>query len=430
MTRAPTADVVPIVPDANTALTLLFFVGLINYIDRIALSILQVPIKADLGLSDAQLGMLTGFAFFVPYTVLSWPLGRLADRVKRKYVLAGVCAAWSLATALVSTVSGFGTLLLLRMGVAMGEAGCIPTSYSLLADYFAPKHRAKAIATFVLSFPIGTMVGLAGIGALGAAIGWRDSFLVIGLFGMGFAPVILIALREPRRGESDAVAHEPNSAVPSVLATMSMLWKLKSFRYMALGATLQAYVIGAILSWTPPFYVRAHGLSLAEVAWTFGILVGVGGGIGSYLGGTLAGRFGVRDPRWYAWLPALASTLIIPIAVVQFTIANAYGSLACGFFTALLMNVFLAPSYALTQSLVAANVRAFSSATLVASTAIVGSGLGPFVTGALSDFLILQYGMQTTSLRYAICAALPAAGMASWLFMRSAAALKEEEVPI
>lgn len=413
-----------LVPNANRALGILFLLGVINYLDRIALSILQVPIKVDLHLSDTQLGILTGIAFFIPYTLFSGPLGRLADHVKRKQLLAAVLALWSAATALISVAQGFGSLLLLRMGVALGEAGCVPASYSLLADYFAPTRRARAFAVFVLAFPVGSMIGLAGVGALGGAIGWRHSFLAIGVLGLLLAPIVLMTLREPQRGESDRKPMEPAAAMPSVAATLRMLWHLKSFRYLALAATFQAYVVGAILSWGPPFYVRAHHLSLSSVALLFGAVVGVGGGIGSYLGGVLGGKLALRDRRWYVWVPALACGLVIPVGLVQLTAASVYVSFTCGLASALLMNIFIAPSFALANSLVAPNVRGFTSATLLASTAIMGSGLGPFVTGVLSDYGMSHYGLQDGSLRYAIGAALPCAGIAAWLFMRAAAHLK------
>lgn len=415
------------VPNANRALGILFIVGVINYLDRIALSILQVPIKVDLELSDTQLGILTGIAFFIPYTLFSGPLGRLADHVNRKQLLAAVCALWSAATALISTVQGFGALLLLRMGVAIGEAGCVPTSYSLLADYFAPARRPRAFAMFVLAFPVGSMIGLAGVGALGSAIGWRNAFLVIGLFGLLLAVAVRMTLREPQRGESEPSSVKHAGAMPSVTATLRMLWCLKGFRYLALAATFEAYVVGAILSWAPPFYVRAHHLDLSSVALAFGAVVGVGGGLGSYLGGALGGRLALRDRRWYVWLPALACGLVIPTGIVQFTVASVYVSFACGLVSALLMNVFIAPAFALANSLVAPNVRGLTSATLLASTAIVGSGLGPFVTGVLSDYFVNHQGMQNTSLRYAIGAALPCAGIAAWLFMRAAVHLTPRE---
>lgn len=406
------------------ALGMLFVVGLVNYIDRLALSILQVPIKDELGLSDAQLGLLTGIAFFIPYTLLSWPLARLADRVNRKYVLAAVLAVWSSATALVSTVQGFGALLLLRMGVAVGEAGCLPTSYSLLADHFSPGRRAKAIAVFVLSFPLGSMIGLAGVGALADAVGWRNSFLIIGVFGLVLAPIVLLTMREPARGESDPKSLRRDEAMPGIGATLRMLWDLKSFRSLAAAAALQAFVVGTILSWGPPFYVRVHELDLSTTALLFGGIVGIGGGIGSYLGGMLGDRLGSRDRRWYAWLPCIACALTVPIGLAQFMIASAHASLSLGLICIVLINIFLAPTYAVTQSLVSPNVRAFTSATLVAATAIAGSGLGPFVTGTLSDYLLSQHGMHETSLRYAICAAILPAALASWGFARAAVHLE------
>ena len=411
--------------NARVALAVLFAVCLTNYIDRFALAILQVPIKSELGLTDAQLGLLTGLAFFIPFTLFSWPVARLADTRERRLVLTGVLVIWSTATALMSAARSFIALVLLRTGVAFGEAGCLPTSYSLIADYFPPNRRAKAIAIFVLAFPVGSMIGLAGGGLLAATVGWRRSFLVVGLSGIALAPVVLLALREPQRGASDkAAGAESPLSTPPLAGTIALLWRTKSFRYLALGAAMQAFVVSALLSWLAPFYARVHHLALSNVALLTGMLAGIGGGIGSLIGGVLSDALGQRDRRWYARLPALASLLLLPAGAGQFLASSLYASLALGLATGVLLNVFIAPVYAVTQSLFAPNVRAVASGTVVAMTAILGSGVGPYATGVISDQL-QHRGLGADSLRYALCFALLASVLGAGSFARAAGHLRQ-----
>jgi len=410
----------------NRALGLLFIVGLLCFVDRIVLSVLQVPIQKELGLSDAQLGMLTGLAFFVPYTLMSWPLGRLSDLIKRKYVLTGVLTVWSSMTALISVAHAFAGLVIFRMGVAIGESACLPTSYSLIADFFPPKRRGKAIAIFVLTLPIGSMVGLIGAGALAHLVGWRNAFLVIGMLGLMVAPVILVALHEPTRGESDETKLDPGSPVPRISSTIRMLWAMKSFRTLALAAALQNCVVATVINWTPLFYVRVHHLTLPQAGLAFGILTGVGGACGSYAGGALGDRLAASDDRWYAWVPALSCGLIVPIALAQYLVTNSHVSLAFGLGSAMLLSLFVAPVYAVAQSLVPPQIRAFTAATLMATVAIVGSA-GSYLVGVLSDFFRSHYDTHEMSLRYAICVSLAFSAMAACAFVRAAAHLRSDE---
>src|SRR3954449_5138148 len=182
------------------ALAILFVLALSNYIDRTILSIMQVALKRDLHLSDTQLGTLTGLSFAIFYTTLALPIARLADRVARKYVLAGALTVWTLMTAASSLAGGYLSLLACRVGVAAGEAGCVPATHSLISDYFPRHRRATAMAIWGLALPLGGMLGFAFGGKLTAALGWRETFFVIGLSGLALAPVMLVFLKEPQRG--------------------------------------------------------------------------------------------------------------------------------------------------------------------------------------------------------------------------------------
>src|SRR3990167_1168681 len=210
------------------ALAILFVVAIFNYLDRTILSIMQVALKDELGLTDTQLGTLTGLAFAVFYSTLALPIARLADRVSRKRVLATALTVWTLMTAASSMAGGYFSLLACRVGVAVGEAGCVPTTMSLISDYFPRHKRALAMAVWGLALPLGGMLGFAVGGQLTAAVGWRHTFLIVGLSGLVMTPVVLFFMREPKRGRfdgapADGVAAERRSTSQSV----AFLWKIR-----------------------------------------------------------------------------------------------------------------------------------------------------------------------------------------------------------
>ena len=411
---------------AGAALAVLFVVALFNYIDRSIVSILQEPIKADLHLSDAQLGALTGLSFALFYTTLALPIARLADRTVRKRLIAAAFATWSLMTALSGLAANFVMLVGFRIGVALGEAGCVPASHSMISDYFPQRRRATAIAIWGLSLPLGTMLGfLCGVW-LAANLDWRKAFLVVGLAGVALSPFVLL-LREPRRGQFDeATAAAAVDAPLPFKVVVAKLWSLRSFRWLALGGALHAYAQHTMMNWNAPFYARVHGMTISEVALSLALLFGLGGGLGQFVGGLLVDRAGRRDKRWYMWLPALASLLLVPAALLQYFAADPKLSLIMGLAPAILLNVYLAPIVATAQSLVPSGMRAFTSATLVMVVNILGLGLGPVVTGMISDLLNQRYGLGADSLRYAISSCLLASLAASWAFYRSARHLPAE----
>ena len=404
------------------ALGVLMLVALFNYIDRQALSILQVPIKQELGLSDTQLGALTGLAFAFLYSTLAIPIARLADRKSRKRVLCGALVVWSLMTAGCGLATGFLMLAVMRMGVAVGEAGAVPATHAMLADFFPREQRATAIAIWTLAIPFGTMLGFAAGGWLSEAMGWRQAFLVLGGIGVALAPFVFFALREPQRGATDL---QPTAAeVPPLREAVLTLWRLRAFRYSACAGGLMSYALYATLNWNAPFYSRVFGLPLGQLAGYLALLAGIGGGLGIYLGGVMADRLGKRDARWYLGVPACAAFAAAPCILLQYFAGDSRLSLGFGFMTALLVNSYMPPVVATSQTLVPAGLRAFTSATLVLIVNLIGLGLGPLVTGMLSDWLAPQLGNE--ALRYAIASSSLAALLAAWLFQRAAVHLPAE----
>jgi predicted MFS family arabinose efflux permease len=401
-----TDSVPPTVPPATGrskayavyVLLLLFAVSVFSYIDRSIVTVLQVQLKQDLGLSDTQLGLLTGASFALLYTIGALPLARLADRTVRRNLITGALFVWSTMTALSGFAQNFVSLIVLRMGVAIGEAGCAPTTHSLIADYFTSRKRATAEAIWALAIPLGTMLGLAVGGWLAEAVGWRHTFLILGLAGVVAAPIVFLTLREPPRGQHDGLAGA--HAVPSLGAAIRMLWECRTYRFMVFAIGLHNLVYYAFMSWMAPFYVRLHAMSLADVAVHFALLTGIGGVIGTFAGGFSADLLGRRDARWYMWTPMVASLIAPPFAIAQLLTGDVDLSWLLAIVPSIAINAYVAPINATTQSLMPHSMRAFASAVIVLAAGIVGMGIGPVLVGALSDGFSARLGVD--GLRYAI----------------------------
>jgi predicted MFS family arabinose efflux permease len=379
------------------ALGLLCVVYIINFVDRQILSILLQSIKRDLGLADWQLGLLSGTAFGIFYATLGIPIARVADRTSRKGVI-GVCLViWSGMTALCGTASGFASLLIYRVGVGVGEAGGSPPAHSMISDYFPPERRATALAIFSLGVPLGILVGFMLGGWLDQTVGWRNAFLVVGVPGIALALLVALTLREPPRGHSEGLVSSGDA--PSAGEVIRFLLMSRSFRHLSIGAGLYAFVGYSAVTWSPSFLIRAHDMSPADVGMSLALIIGIGGGIGNFLGGVFADRWSVSNPRGRMYVPAIAmfsSVVFAPLYLVEDT------GLALALFCipAFLGLMYQAPCFAVTQFLATPKMRATAAAALLFVINIIGLGLGPLVTGALSDALEPRFGDQ--SLSYAL----------------------------
>jgi len=386
------------------ALFALFLVSAFNYVDRTILSILQIPIKADLGLSDGQLGALTGLSFALFYATLSLPVARLADRVSRRLLVAASLAIWSAMTGLSGLAIGFGTLVFFRIGVAIGESGSVPASVSLLADYYPPQRRATAMSVWGLALPVGLMLGYSATGWLAGEVGWRFTFAIVGATGLVLAPVALALIKEPPRGRFEADGTRSEQA--SVGASLAFLWREKAFRYVVIATMLHGFSQYAMMTWNAPFFTRNHGMSLQQVSLLMAFLSGAGGAIGMFLGGFLADRLAVRDQRWRVWMMALTIGATVPVALAQYLVASTGISIAMATAAALLMIAYYGPVLSITQSLVPSHMRAFSNAVLLLIFNLFGLGLGPWCTGLLSDLLVRHFQIGDNGLRYALSISL------------------------
>lgn len=404
-------------------LGLLTVVYSFNFIDRQLLAILQEAIKTDLHLSDGQLGLLTGFTFALFYVIAGIPIARWADKGNRRNIISISLFLWSFMTAISGFVQNYMQLLLARIGVGIGEAGGSPPSHSIISDVFPPESRASALGFYSTGVNIGILFGFLLGGWLNEAFGWRTAFMVVGAPGILLAIIVRFTLKEPIRGLMDNKQASDEGA--SFKQVLSLLWNRKSFRHLALGSALTAFVSYSLVSWTASFMIRIHGMSTGELGTWLALIIGVGGAVGVFGGGVLADKLGIKDKRWYAWLPALVGLIALPF-VILFCLANdTYIALGSMIVPGVLANVYLGNVIATTHGLVGLRMRAMASAILFLIINILGLGLGPWSVGALSDFLQPQY--QTESLRYALLFLVPAVSLWSIVhFYLAAKDLRED----
>ncbi len=387
-------------------LVLLTLVYVTNYADRSILSTLTEPIKAEFQLSDTVMGAMGGIAFAVFYTTFGLPVAMLADRFNRTYIMAGAAAIWSGFTALCGIVTNAWQLFFARIGVGIGEAGGSPPAHSIISDLFAAKSRATALAIYATGVPMGFAVGSFVGAPVAEAYGWRMAFIVLGLPGLFLALLVWLTVREPPRGMSDrgiaaqAAAAETQASAPSLRAVLSFMWSQRALVHVIAGATIVTTVGYAGVNWNAAFLMRSHGFSLTEVGFYLGVVALIASTAGTFLGGILADFLGKRDRRWNSWIVAAIYLIAFPVGLLVFTTDDttlAMWLLPVPVFAA---GAYLGPTFAMVQNLVGVRMRALASAILLFVINLVGMGLGPLVTGQLSDIFSADYGQH--ALRHAL----------------------------
>ena len=375
-----------------------------NFVDRQVMTILIEPIKMEFGASDTQMGLLSGLAFALFYATLGIPVARLADRWSRRNVLAISMTTWSAVTALCATATGFWHLLLLRIGVGIGEAGGTPPSQSLLADYFPPEKRAFAQGILATAPNIGILVGLFGGALIAEAYGWRSVFLVFGIPGILLAILIQLTIKEPLKVTASA-----SEEGAGLFSTLGNIFRLPSFAHIMVGVGFTGIAGYGLGVWSPSFLVRVHNMSLVDAGLYLGLIGVFGGGLGTISSGLLVDRLARRDKRWQLWLPAIGIFLALPTQLA-FLLWPAEHRLVMGdvdvpfalvfmALSAVFASFWIAPSYAAVQNLVPQCWRTQASALMLLAINLLGMGLGPLLVGMLSD-LLSQFG--DSSVRYGL----------------------------
>lgn len=395
-----------------------------NYVDRFALGLLLQEIKVDLQLSDTQLGLLTGIAFALFYSLLGIPIARWADRGNRVTIIAFTTALWSAALALCGFAATFTQLLLIRVGVAVGEAGCQPPAQSLIADYFTRAERPRAFAIYTLGVPLSAVVGYFLAGWLNELYGWRITFVLLGMPGLGLAALAWLTLREPRRtpqaSESDLSAPVEAAALvlrPGLKEVFVTLWANVTFRHLLLCWSVVAFFGYGLWQWKPAFFIRSFGIDTAQAGTWLALIYGVCALVGLWGGGEWASRVASHNERLQFRAIAIAYCTFGCVQALMFLSPNLYPALALLAISTVGIYTAHGPIFAAIQSLVPTRMRAMAVATLYLFANLIGMGLGPLAAGVLSDALHARFGQD--SLRYALLVLCSGYLWAAWHLWRA-----------
>ena len=398
-------------------------VAFFNFLDRSIFSVLAVSIKADLMLTDTQIGLLGGIAFALFYAVLGLPLVRLADRSNRVRLVSICLTVWSAATVACGTAVNFVTLLLARIGVGAGEAGCFPPSYSILSDYYEAERRAFAIGMFHAGGNVGFLVGLMAAGILADAIGWRWTFVVLGAPGVLFAFVFFATVQEPRRGAASGSNEKIEDRI-SLLDALKAIGAKSSLMHLAIAYTLVMFAFYGALAWLPHFFSRSFDMTASELGLWYGLAFGGGMIVGVTIGALISRRLIERDRRWELWVPGLAALVAFPTFILIHIVSDitfALGLTALGSAT---VSSGLGPGFAAVQSLASSNMRATAAAVVLLVSAIFGQGLGPTFVGVMSDILNNMYAEDALS--YAMILASVTFLLAAFHYHRASIKFREQ----
>ena len=407
-------------PRAGVVLALLLLAYIFNFLDRQILGILAGSIIADLKLSDAEFGAIAGLAFAILYSVLGVPLAMTADRTSRSRVVAASLVVWSGFTALCGTATSFISLFLFRLGVGVGEAGGVAPSYALIADYFPPHKRARALAIFSLGIPLGLAAGTL-IGAyLAAWIDWRAAFIVMGVAGIALAPVMLLVVRDKPRTKAQA------AATPPLRSTFAILARKPSFWLMSLAASLSSLAGYGLALWTPTVLERSFGFDLITRGQFLASIFLIGGTAGVFAGGWLADRLGHFDRAWYARLPAIAWLITAPMFAIALLGTNPRLVWPLLLIPNALNILWLGPVTTAVQHLVPPPLRATASASFLLINNLIGLGVGPTLIGALSELFKERFGDE--ALRYAAVSVVGFYVLAALLMLACAKRLRADWV--
>lgn len=387
-------------------LSMLLVINFLAFLDRQILNILAEPIKQELELSDTQIGLLTGLAFAFLYTFLGLPIARLAERTNRVGIIGISLAIWSGFTVACGFAGSYVQLALARVGVGVGEAGCSPASHSLISDYVPREKRASALGFYSMGVPLGTMAGLAFGGLIADAYGWRIAIVVAGAPGLLIAVLAKLTIKDIRR-QRPANRGPNGDAAPSLGQAMRELASKRAFWWATLAASSSAFLAYGHNAFYASFFLRNHAPGVAEIAATvsggslkasgflgiaLGLILGLGGLLGSFLGGRMCDHFAKRDPRANALLPAGAFLISLPFVIGAVFIPNTAAALLMLGPAILLKTFWYGPIFAMVQNVVEPCTRATAAAILLGMMNLIGLGLGPVTVGIFSDAFATTLG--------------------------------------
>lgn len=408
----------------HLTLMLLTLIATVQFFDRALMVVVMEPVKQEFGLSDAQLGLLSGLSYAVAFALAGIPLGWLADRVNRKRLLSGLLLAWSALVAACGQSGSFLALLSMRVGIGAADAGGQPCSVSMIADHYARQHRAGAVAVLYAGVPLGMAGGFMGGALLAAQYGWSSGFMVAALLGALLAFLLMLLVREPVRGASDGQQKVSTLPPPSLAVTLRFMCGQASLMQLFAASVLVTISSSAVMSWIGSLLIRSHGLDLPSVGLLTAICMGGFGAFGTLLFGWASDRLGAADMRRQLHLmAALALGVTLAGCVVALAPSIIAVALALAVFAACVAGLN-GPTYALSQSLVQLRMRGLSMSVLIVLLNLIGVGVGPTLAGVLSDSFAAQFG--AASVRWAMVSLLLITLPAVLLFGRAARTVRDD----
>ncbi|RIJ16351.1 MFS transporter [Henriciella mobilis] len=391
----------------------LMLVYTLNFIDRTLISVVAQPIINEFQLNDTQWGLLSGPPFALFYALMGIPIAMWADRANRVIIITLCIIIWSVMTALCGIASGFIWLLIFRVGVAVGEAGCTPPANSLITDYYPPRSRAGALGIYSMGVTIGGVLaqlfggliagiqgedfgawlGTIGLGGLFPGIdwstvgGWRIAFVVVGLPGVVIALIILLTIKEPPRGYSDPPSLDSQTKA-GFFDAFREFGKKPTFWWLSLGAALVAFVGYGLINFQAPFLQRVHGIGVRDAAVLYGAPLAAVAAGGTFLGGFLSERLEGRFPRVAAWLPGVGLLVSVPFYIAAFFAPTLSLAFMLWIVAAIAHYAYLGAQYTVGTAIVSPKSRATTISVLLLIVSLIGNGIGPLFVGAMSDFFM------------------------------------------
>jgi MFS family permease len=406
-------------------LILLATIAAFNNADTSAIGLVLQNIKTTFKVTDTELGFMTGIAFTLFYSTLGVPIGRWADRGNRVAIIGLSIGLRSLMLMLTGATRSFGQLLSVRVGVAIGEAGCFPPAFSLIADEFTQAERPQAVGKFFAGGAMSAVLGYFLGGWLNQLYGWRTMFLLLGLPGPLLMILAWLTLREPRlRGGNSGIEAAPEAPRVSASQVSRALWANRTFRHLLAAICVTSFFGSGASQWQPAFFIRSFGFDTERLGIWFSLMFGIGGGAAMYLGGALASRYAPKNERMQLKSMAALYVAFCVLSVCAYLSASPITSLVLtGLATA---GVLLqgGPLYAAIQTVVPTTMLATTISVVFLVSNLVGTGLGPLAVGALSDSLRHVFGEE--SLRYALLATCPGFLWGAWHLAQAARTVKAD----
>lgn len=364
----------------------LFVVNIFYYTDRYVLNMLIEPIRLEFGLTDGEIGMLTGLAFAVSYALMTIPFGRMTDRYNRVGILAVAVSMWSLCTAAFGLARSYTEMLIYRIGVACGEAGGFIPIQSLVGDLYKPSWRATAMGILLAGGSIGKLLAYAAAGVMNDAIGWRWTFMILGLAGVVIGPLLWFTIREPRRGSSEGLNIQQHDGGGSAFGAIRTLLGRPAMRGVIGGMTVASIAGYAVLTWIPTYFIRRFDLTTSDAGMLTSVVIVLPQLVGMVAGGFIADRLFARDPNWIVRFPAVVLLVAGPMLAAMVYAPSMQGALLIGVLPAFLMGVYPAALLSAIQYVAGVRHRGTAGALITFALLLVGQGFGPAITGLLSDY--------------------------------------------